>query len=143
MHAAPPLQLPQLALLDISDNPLGEAGGRHLAAVVGSSAAHLQTLSLSRTAVGDGGAAALGAMLAMHACTALTQLDLSGCGITVEGVRALATGAGTTATGLPALQHLCISGNALGEVCFALTQPAFDHILGLRKPKCRKAASLS
>jgi hypothetical protein len=73
-----------LQQLDVSGSGIGPGALAALGA-----AACLRRLSLFNTRLGDDGARALAGRLAAGAFAGLADLDLAGCGITLDGARAL------------------------------------------------------
>lgn len=109
-----------LRVLALAANALGEAGVGEIAIALRANGSLLE-LDLGRNpALGDGGAAALSAMLLDN--TTLAKLALHGCGISDEGARALANAISEARGGLRALD---LSDNRLTTVGSSVLLRAF------------------
>ena len=97
----------KLASLDLSSNRLSAVAAHALADALATGGSTLVELNLSRTAIGDEGAAALAQGLMRS--SSIAKLDLGYCRIGSAGVRALAGGAAMRSS----LSQLSLHGNQL------------------------------
>jgi Leucine-rich repeat (LRR) protein len=109
---------PQLQLLSLSDNQIGDSGMQTLAAACGSGAmVNLIELDLKYNQIGDAGMAALSTALGNGALPQLQELFLDSNQIGDVGIQAFATACGSGA--LPQLTLLSLYGNQISDAGMA------------------------
>ncbi|XP_078285770.1 tonsoku-like protein isoform X2 [Rhinoraja longicauda] len=123
------LTLPNLALLDLSDNLISGPGLRELSEGARRSAQppflNLRELNLSLNPLGEGSSQSLAVLL--ECCPVLTTLRLQACGLTASSLQQHRHQLADAMKGSLHLKTLCLSHNALGGLGVELILQSLPH----------------